>query len=125
MTTATTVAAWTALGIAAAAATLAYLVMRQSGGTLETLRRHRNAHQRTHGRPDPDPEHPDSDVADLETELTEIRAYLADLTDWAHAAEQQIDALTTDKINAEGAAPILSDPTQAMPAQRPRPQVTP
>ncbi len=53
-TTVALVLASVALAVALVAVSLALVVMRQSGRALSTLRKHRTAHQRVDGTPDPD-----------------------------------------------------------------------
>jgi hypothetical protein len=91
-TTVALVLASVALVVAATTAVLALVVMRQSGRALTEIRHHRQAHQRTHGRADPDPEHHGTSptVERLSEDVETLGGLYEDLVAWARGADQRL-----------------------------------
>jgi hypothetical protein len=114
-----------ALAIALTAAALAVTVMRQNATTTTDLRTHRTAHQRTTGRPDPDPEHHGTsptvthladDVKRINQDLDTVSGVLEQITSWAQYVD---DVVRPPDTPATAHAPA----TQAMPTTtRPAPR---
>jgi hypothetical protein len=119
-----------ALAVSLIAVGLAVVVMRQNATTTRELRHHRTQHQRTHGRPDPDPEHHGTSPTvqrlcdELETLgglYDDLHSHTGALTVWARDVDRRLpprdDPAATQTMSA-------IDPTSAMPAAR-RPEVRP
>jgi hypothetical protein len=117
-----------ALVTALTAAVLAVLVMRQNARTTTDLRRHRHAHHRTHGRPDPDPEHHGTSptVDRLAHDLDELRQFVIALARWADGitAHLGLDDHHDDDPDATAHMPATDRPTPNGHAPRHRRQET-
>jgi hypothetical protein len=132
MTTTALVLASVALAVAVPTATLAVLVMRQNADTTRDLRHHRTAHQRTHGRADPDPEHHGTSptVTRLAADLEALSAMYEELIAWAEVADKRLRRpdddpppaamyATDETLTAERAAQLRAHPEQLHPADTP------